>query len=55
MLDEAYFKVAMKKTQWHKHFGDGCASVNDDPCCWQPSTSTNDNNIERVCSMLCGD
>jgi histone-lysine N-methyltransferase SETMAR len=51
MLEKAYGKAAMKKTQvyrWHKRFRDGRASVNDDPRSGRPSTTTNDDNIERV-------
>jgi hypothetical protein len=36
MLEEVYGKEAMNKTQvsdWHKHYCDCCAIVNDDPCC----------------------
>jgi hypothetical protein len=36
MLEEAYNKAAMKKTQvykWHKLFCVDCMSVNEDPCC----------------------
>jgi hypothetical protein len=51
MLEEACCEVTMKETQayeWHKHFRDGSASVNDDQSRGQPSTSTNDENSERV-------
>jgi histone-lysine N-methyltransferase SETMAR len=58
MLEKAYGKAAMKKTQvykWHKRFRDGRASVNDDPRSGRPSTSTNDNNIERVRNVVRSD
>jgi transposase len=51
MLVEACGKANMKKAQvyeWHKRFRDGRASVNDDPRCGRPSTSTNDVDVERV-------
>jgi hypothetical protein len=41
----------MKETkdyECHKHFHDGRVSVSDDPRCGRPSTSTYDENIERV-------
>jgi hypothetical protein len=41
MLEEAYGKVVMKKTQlyeWHKSFH---VIVNEDPPCMRPSTSIN--------------
>jgi hypothetical protein len=50
MREEAYGKGAIKKPQlyeWPKHFGDGRASVNDDPLCWRLSNLTNDGNIQR--------
>jgi transposase len=48
----------MKPTQvyeWHKSFRDGRASVNDDPRCGRPSTSTNDEDIERVRNVVRSD
>jgi hypothetical protein len=55
ILREACGKAATKKRQVyerHKLFGDNRASVDDDPRCWQPSTSTNDENL-AMCAMLC--
>jgi hypothetical protein len=53
MLEEAYGKSALTKTHVYvwQIFHDGRANVNDDPLCDRESTSTNDENIERVCEM----
>jgi hypothetical protein len=53
MLQEAYGKAAMKKTQvheWHEHFHDGRASVNGGPCRRRPLALTDHETIEHVCS-----
>jgi hypothetical protein len=50
--------VRMKKTkvyELHKHSRDDRASVNGDPRYGRPSASTNDENIERVCSVVGND
>jgi hypothetical protein len=48
MLEELYGTVTMKKTQvydWHKRFLDGRSSVNDNPSCGLPPSSTEDENV----------
>jgi hypothetical protein len=55
MLKEACDKVAMKKMQIfkkHKCFHDGCASVEDNARCKQPSTSTNAKIIEQMHNVV---
>jgi hypothetical protein len=55
IIDEGYGKAAMKKKQvykWHKGFRDGRANVNDDPHSGRPSTSTNNENMERVGNVV---
>jgi hypothetical protein len=50
MIEKAFRKAAIKKT-WvygrRERFRDGRVSVNDDPRCGRPSTSTNDENMEH--------
>jgi hypothetical protein len=51
MFEEAYSKVAVKKTQvyeWHVCFPDGRTSVSGDPRCGPPTTSTSDENVKCV-------
>jgi hypothetical protein len=53
--EEAYGTAAINKTQvyeWYKRFRDGRASVNDNPRCGRPSTSTNDENVEHVRNVV---
>ena len=47
----------MSQTQcydWFKHFKEGRMSVGEDPRPRQPSTSTNDNHVERVHAVIHG-
>jgi hypothetical protein len=37
--------------KWHKCFCNGSVCVNDNPCCWRPSPSTNDRNMKHVHSL----
>jgi hypothetical protein len=55
MLEEAYGKATMKKTQvsaWHKRFHDGSARVYDDSLCGGPSASTNE--LRSTVRIDCG-
>jgi hypothetical protein len=58
MLEEAYGKAAMKNIRvygWYKRCRDGRASANDGQGCGRPSTSTNDENIERLRKIVRSD
>ena len=44
----------MSQTQWVKHFKDGRISVGEDPSPGRPSTSKNDDNVERVRAVIRG-
>jgi len=47
----------MSRTQcyeWFKHFKEGRMSVSEDPRPGRPSTSTNDDHVERDCAVICG-
>ncbi|GBO06129.1 hypothetical protein AVEN_35209-1 [Araneus ventricosus] len=51
MLKKAYGNDAMKKTamyEWHKRFRKGRTNIEDDPRTGRPSSSTADENVERV-------
>jgi hypothetical protein len=55
---KAHCKAKMKKSQvyeWYKNFRDGRASVNDEPHSRRSSTSTNDENMDSVCTAVRGD
>jgi hypothetical protein len=40
--------------EWFKHFKEGRMSVSEDPRLGQPSTSTDDNHVERARAVICG-
>lgn len=51
MLQKAYGESVLSKTQvyeWYKAFKDGRETVEDAPRSGRPSTSTNDDNVEKV-------
>ncbi|XP_014480147.1 PREDICTED: putative uncharacterized protein FLJ37770 [Dinoponera quadriceps] len=55
MLIKAYGKSAMSKTrvyEWYKRFQDGREDVEDDERPGRPSTSTTDENVEKVKEMV---
>ena len=55
MLTKTYGEFAMSKTrayEWYKRFQDGREDVEGDE---RPSTSTNDNNVEKVKEMVMND
>ena len=55
MLTKAYGESAMSKTrvyEWYKRFQDGREDVKDDE---RPSTSTTDENVEKVKEMVMND
>jgi hypothetical protein len=55
MLEESYNEAEMKKAQVygrHIRFRNNRESVKDNPHCWRSSTSTNEENIERVLNII---
>ena len=58
MLSKAYGESAMSKTriyEWYKRFQDSRKDVEDDERPGRPSTSTNDENVEKVKEMVMND
>ena len=58
MLTKAYGESAMSKTrvyEWYKRFQDGREDVEDDERPGRPSTSTTDENVEKVKEMVMND
>ena len=58
MLTKAYGESAMSKTrvyEWYKRFQDGREDVEDDERPGRPSTSTTDENVEKVKEMAMND
>ena len=58
MLKKAYEKDTMKKTavyEWHKRFREGRTNIKDDPRTRRPSSSTADENVERVREIVRAD
>ena len=58
MLTKAYDESAMSKTrvhEWYKRFQDGREDVKDDERPGRPSTSTTDENVEKVKEMVMND
>ena len=58
MLTKAYGESAMSKTrvsEWYKRFQDGREAVEDDERPGRPSTSTTDENVEKVKEMVMND
>jgi transposase len=57
MLNQAYREDCMSRTQcyeWFKRFKEGRRSVSEDPWPGRPSTSTDDDHIERVRAVIRG-
>jgi len=57
LLNQAHGVDCMSRTQcyeWFKHFKEGRMLVGEDPSPGQPSTSINDNHVERVCAVIHG-
>ena len=55
ILTKAYSESAMSKTrvyEWYKHFQDGREDVENDERPGRPSTSTTDENVEKVKEMV---
>ena len=58
MLTKAYGESAMSKTrvyEWYKRFQNGREDVEDDERPGRPSTSTTDENVEKVKEMVMND
>lgn len=58
MLTKAYGESVMSKTrvyEWYKRFQDGREDVADDERPGRPSTSTTDENVEKVKAMIMND
>ena len=57
MLSQAYGEVCLSRTQcyeWFKRFKVGRTRVGEDPRPRRPSTSTNDDHVERFRAEICG-
>jgi len=55
LLNQAYGDDCMSQTQcyeWFEHFKEGIISVGEDPRSGRPSTSTNDDHVDRVCAVI---
>ena len=58
MLNIAFGESAMSKTrvyEWYKRFQEGREEVEDDERPGRPSTSTTDENVEKVKEMIMND
>ena len=58
MLTKAYGESAINKKrvyEWYEHFQDGRKDVEDDERPGRPSTSTTDENLEKVKEMVMND
>ena len=56
MLQQAYGEDCLSRTQcyeWYQRFKLGRMSIEDDPKSGRPSSSTGDNHIEKVRSVIC--
>ena len=57
LLNQAYGEDCMSWMQcyeWFKRFKEGRMSVGEDPRPGRPSTSTNDDHVERAVAVICG-
>ena len=57
LLNRAYGEDCMNRTQctdWFKRFKEGRISVGEDPRPGRPSTSTNDNHVNRARAVIRG-
>jgi len=56
MLQQAYGEDCLNLTQcheWYQHFKWGRTSIEDDPKSGQPSTSMDNDHIEKVLAVIC--
>jgi hypothetical protein len=56
-LGKNFTEKCMSWTQcyeWFKHFKEGRMLVAEDPSIGRPSISTNNDHVERVCAVVCG-
>jgi len=56
-LNQAYWEDCMSRTQcyeWFKHFKEGRMLVGEDPRPRRPSTSINDDHVDRVHAVIHG-
>jgi len=56
MLQQAYGEDCLSRTQcyeWYQRFKSGRTSIEDDPKSGRPSSSTGDDHIEKVRSLIC--
>ena len=55
MLQEAYGEDCLSRTQcreWYQRFKSGRTSIEEDPKPWRPSTSTDDDHVEKVLAVI---
>ena len=55
MLQQAYGEDCLSRTQyyeWYRRFKSGRTSIEDDPKAGRPSSSTGDDHIEKVRSVI---
>jgi hypothetical protein len=55
MLQQAYGEDCLSRTQcyeWYQHFKSGRTPIEDDPKSGRPSSSTGNDHIEKVCSVI---
>jgi len=56
MLQQAYSEDCLSRMQcheWYQHFKSGRTSIEDDPKFGQPSTSMDDDQVEKVLAVIC--
>jgi len=55
MLQQAYGEDCLSRTQyheWYQHFKSGRTSIEDDPKSGRPSTSMDDDHVEKVLAVI---
>ena len=55
MLQQAYEENCLSRTQyheWYQRFKSGRTSIEDDPKSGRPSTSTDDDHVEKVLAVI---
>ena len=55
MLQQAYVEDCLSRTQcheWYRRFKSGRTSIEDDPKSGQPSTSMDDDHVEKVLAVI---
>ncbi|XP_025161753.1 putative uncharacterized protein FLJ37770 [Harpegnathos saltator] len=58
MLQEAFKDDCISRSQsgrWHKAFKEGQEEVADEPRSGRPKTARTDENVDRMCKVLCSD